>query len=261
MERDRGLAGAGPAGHHEDPGERRPDGFVLLGLDGGDDVAHAAGALAVDGGQERALAHHREPGLLGGVGVEHLVVEPEQAAAPGLEVAAPGDAHGVDGGRAVERLGDRGPPVDDQRHEVVVVHRDAADVERAVGLVGGLREHVEAPEAQRGVADVEARRAGGGCRPRRRHAPGGPGGCRPAARRNSPRPPARPPGAWSRGGRRQRRCAAARPPIPGRHVGSETGPVSVKSAPSGSWGLTSLGDRARPSSSWPGRRVRSAGGG
>ena len=105
------------------------------------------------------------PDVLGGVGVEDLVVEPDEAAAVGLEVAAAGDAHRLDRGGTVERLGHRRPPVDDERREIVLGDRDPADVERAVGdgvarrlalarfEVG--RRQVETAEAQRGVADVE----------------------------------------------------------------------------------------------------------
>ncbi len=46
-----------------------------------------------------------KPDACGGIGVEHLVVEGEQAATVGLEVATAGDAHRLDRGGAVERLG------------------------------------------------------------------------------------------------------------------------------------------------------------
>ena len=84
----------------------------------------------------------------------------------GLEVAAAGDAHRLDRGGAVEGLGHRGAPVDDERREVVVGDRDAADVERAVGVGRdrrlGAGTQVEAAEAQRRVADVEAGQAAAG---------------------------------------------------------------------------------------------------
>ena len=88
----------------------------------------------------------------------------------GLEVATAGDAHRLDRGGPVEGLGDRGAPVDDERREVVVGDRDAPDVERLDGLGGartrrsvvGRRQQVEAAEAQRRVADVEAGQAAAG---------------------------------------------------------------------------------------------------
>ena len=95
---------------------------------------------------------------------------PEETPTVGLEVAAAGDAHRLDRGGPVEGLGDRGAPVDDQRREVVVGDRDAADVEglasagrrRPVGLGRRRRQEVEAAEAQRRVADVEAGQAAAG---------------------------------------------------------------------------------------------------
>ena len=171
VQRDGGLAGAGTARDDEDPGDVGADGFVLLGLDGGDDVAHAAGAFLVEGGEQRTLPHHGEARGLGGVGVEHLVVEADDLPAVGLEVAAAGDAHRLDGRGPVEGLGEGRAPVDDQRREVVVGDRDATDVERLGGLggpaVGGIGgsvgvEEVEAAEGERRVADVEAGQAAAG---------------------------------------------------------------------------------------------------
>ena len=109
------------------------------------------------------FAHHREPGLGGGLGVEHLVVDAEESPTLGLEVPTAGDAHGLDCGGAVEGLGDRGPPVDDQWRQVVVGDRDPADVVR--GRLAALpRPEVEPPEAQRRLADVEAGQPAAGVR-------------------------------------------------------------------------------------------------
>ena len=75
VQRDRGLAGAGSAADHEDAGEVGADRLVLLGLDRGDDVAHAPGAVALERAEQRAFTAHLESGRLGRVPVEHLVVE------------------------------------------------------------------------------------------------------------------------------------------------------------------------------------------
>ena len=108
MQGDGGLARARTTGDHEAPGNGA-DRLVLLGLDGGDDVVHPPGAPA-RAPRAAHLPHHGEAlGLRRGV-VEHLVVEPDQAPAAGLEVAAAGDAHRLHCSRAVERLGDRRPP-------------------------------------------------------------------------------------------------------------------------------------------------------
>ena len=74
VQRDGGLAGAGPALDHEGPGDGGPDDPVLLGLDGADDVGHAAGALGVQGSQQGAFALER---IVVGqhVGVEHVILD------------------------------------------------------------------------------------------------------------------------------------------------------------------------------------------
>ena len=61
---DRGLAGARPAAHDEHARQVGADRLVLFGLDRGDDVAHAPGAVAVERGEQRALAGDGEPGGL-----------------------------------------------------------------------------------------------------------------------------------------------------------------------------------------------------
>ena len=158
MQRHHGLAGARAALHHQHAGQRGPDDLVLLALDGGDDVADAPGAGRLERGDERAVA--LEAGALAQVQrvlAEELVLDAEQLAAPGGEVAAADEAHGLAAGGPVERLGHRGPPVDHDRLLLVVRHRQAADVE---GLAALVLVAVDATEQQRGVAEVELRRAG-----------------------------------------------------------------------------------------------------
>ena len=82
MQRDRGLARCRRRPlTTRTPGSVGTDGFVLLGLDRGDDVAHAAGAGAVERREQRALAHDGQTRGLGGVAVEHLVVDADELAA------------------------------------------------------------------------------------------------------------------------------------------------------------------------------------
>ena len=101
-----------------------------------------------------ALPTRSEPGALRqqGLAVEDLVLHGQELAAAGGEVPAAVQTHGLAARGPVERLGHRGPPVDDQRVVVLVGDGDATDVEAlaAVGLVP-----VDATEHQRGVADVE----------------------------------------------------------------------------------------------------------
>ncbi len=150
VQRDRGLAGAGPARDDEHAVRVGSDRFVLLGLDRRDDVAHAAGAVPLERGEQRALARDREALRLGGGVVEHLVVEPDDLPAlAGEEVTAPNDPHRRDGGRPVEGFGDRRPPVHHERGVAFVLDREAPDV--PAGIVVG----VEAAEDQRRVGDLE----------------------------------------------------------------------------------------------------------
>ena len=74
------LAGARPTLHDEDArAGRRPDGLVLLRLDGRHDVVHAARASTSERGEQGALADEVEARGVRGVGVEHLVVDAHQA--------------------------------------------------------------------------------------------------------------------------------------------------------------------------------------
>src|SRR5690606_17097239 len=100
-----------------------------------------------------------------------LVLDAEELAPAGGEVAPAAQAHGLPSGGPVERLGDGGPPVDDHRLLGLVGDRDPADVE-GVGIgrcrAAGRRAAVAAAVARVAVAR-RARRAVG---------PGGPGGAR-----------------------------------------------------------------------------------
>ena len=66
------------------------------------------------------------------------------------EVAAAGQAHRVAPGRPVERLGDRGAPVDHDRFTCLVGHGEAPDVE-ALERIRRLGVPVDAPEHERRV--------------------------------------------------------------------------------------------------------------
>ena len=72
---------------------------------------------------------------------------------------AAGEAHRRSAGGPVEGLGDRRPPVDDDRLLALVGHGEAADVEDLphVAVAGGP---VDAPEAEAGVAELELAQPG-----------------------------------------------------------------------------------------------------
>ncbi len=195
VERDRGLAGARAALDDEQAGERRTDDLVLFALDGGDDVGHLAGAGPVEGGQQRGRAADRQladqelaPGPVPGVALgalldptraEALVLDSDHLAPVEGEVPPEDQALGIPSGRPVERLGDRGAPVDDQRLVVGIVDGQAPDVEdlgrrlpvrvgalavgaRSFGAVAVRRlDHaVDPAEGECLVADVELFEAG-----------------------------------------------------------------------------------------------------
>ena len=170
VQRDHRLAGAGAALDDEHTGLVGADDLVLLGLDRGDDVAERAGAAALERGEQGRVARDLGWGRIVGEPVvvadaevplaEQLVLDAEQLAALDREVAATDEAHRLAAGGAVERFGDRRPPVDDDRLGVLIGHREAADVEAlaAVGTVvpfGRGGEAVDAAEHERGVAEVE----------------------------------------------------------------------------------------------------------
>ena len=148
----RGLAGAGAALDDEHAGEGGADDLVLLALDGADDVAHVARAGLAERGQQRARAAQDhavgEQALAGGVAVvpphrrgrrrcgrlpggvdEVLVLESDHRTAAHGQVAAPGQALGVEAGGPVEGLGHGGAPVDDERLVVGARDGQAPDVE------------------------------------------------------------------------------------------------------------------------------------
>ena len=85
---------------------------------------------------------------------EQLVLDAEDAAPLDGEVAATQQAHRLPAGGAVERLGDRRPPVDDDRLRVLVGDGQPADVEalHAARLLGAA---IDATEHQRRFAEIE----------------------------------------------------------------------------------------------------------
>ena len=171
VECHRCLARARSALDHEDTGEGGPDDLVLLPLDRRDDVAHVAGPGPLQGGQERPGSSELEGGLVGGgggpgavvgreVGVavqglaaEVLVLDADDPATVGGQVAAEDQVHRLTAGGPVERLGHRGPPVHHQGVDVVSGDPEATDVEALDGVVVGPA--VDAAEAEGLLPDVE----------------------------------------------------------------------------------------------------------
>ncbi len=86
---------------------------------------------------------------------EQLVLDAEQLAPLHVEVPATHQTQRFTAGRAVERLGDRRPPVDHHGVGMLVGHGEAPDVEAldARTVVGP----VDAAEDERGIAQIELR--------------------------------------------------------------------------------------------------------
>ena len=133
VQRDRGLAGARPALHHEGAAEFGPDDRILLRLDGRDDVGHAAGPLGGERRHQRGLALQLQPVGVEELGVEHLVVDPDDLAPLTGQVPPRERAERGCRGGLVERSRLRHAPVEQERLQVVVAKADPPDV-----AVGGL---------------------------------------------------------------------------------------------------------------------------
>ncbi len=152
-----GLSRARRTLDHERALERHAHDDVLLGLDRRDDVAHGAGARALDLGLEDlrvrvGVAVGKVAGQLGPG--QRLVLERREMAA-GEPVPAPcGDAHRLLGRGPVERRADGSAPVHDHGLAVRVGHVAAPDVEGLAGGGGLARDEVDAAEEERDLRVV-----------------------------------------------------------------------------------------------------------
>ena len=106
---------------------RVPDRLVLLALDGRDDVVHVVVTGPAQRRHERAAADRRQGQPLGGLSVEHLVVDVEHPVAARGDDPAPGDPLRPPLGCGVERGGGGRPPVDDEHVAVGGADADPAD--------------------------------------------------------------------------------------------------------------------------------------
>ena len=118
VEGDCRLAGAGAALHHHEALIGRTNDAVLLRLDGGNDVAHAAVAGLAEGVHEGSLALEFQSGRAGGV--QQLVFKASDASVTGGDVAATHDAVRLGGGGLVEGACGGCAPVNEQGSAVLV---------------------------------------------------------------------------------------------------------------------------------------------
>ena len=202
MQGDDGLAGARAAVDDESAVGSRADDGVLVGLDRAEHVPHPVRPVAAETGDEGGLVVERGAALESVRG-EHLVpVVADPAAGPAIPAAAD-QTHRVGVGRAEERLGRRGAPVDHQPTALAVGQAEAPDVDR-LGCPCRPCGRGTGP-GRSGAACADERSAGGPRCP----GPSPPGRCRPApcGRRRGGRTGRR----WSgRGSPRWRRSAARR---------------------------------------------------
>jgi hypothetical protein len=141
---DGGLPGAGGALHADRRLQVGPDQLVLLGLDGGHDVAHRAhpGALDLLGQDAAGGAQLLAPAQV-------LILEAGERPGGEAEPSPDGHALRILGAGPVERAGHRRPPVQHHRLAGVVDDVPAPDVVAVSGVVGGLAAEVQPAEEQR----------------------------------------------------------------------------------------------------------------
>jgi hypothetical protein len=129
VEGDDGLAGARTAVDHERAAGAGSDDGVLVGLDRAEHVPHPGRPVAAQAGDESGLVVERGTPVEAVRG-EHLVpVVADPTAGPAIP-ATTHQAHRVRVGRAEERLGRRGAPVDQQSATRAVGEAESSDVHR-----------------------------------------------------------------------------------------------------------------------------------
>ena len=142
MQSDDGLARTRTAVDDQSAARSRADDGVLVGLDGGEHVAHPGRPAAAQAGDEGGLVVERGVPDQPARG-EHLVpVVADPAAGPAIPAAA-GQTHRVGVGRPEERLSRGGTPVDQQPATRAAGEAKPTDV-HGLGIVRA--DH--APEAQ-----------------------------------------------------------------------------------------------------------------
>src|ERR1700761_9472953 len=135
------LAGSRATLDDEDAGELGADHAVLLGLDRGDHIDHAAGPRARNGRDEGGLARERAFVFVGQlVQVEYFVVDAGDLAQPRIDVAAADQADRVTRGGGVEGPCRGGTPVDQLQLVIVIAQPNAADVKHVLHVVVGTAE-------------------------------------------------------------------------------------------------------------------------
>ena len=172
VQRNHGLAGARPTLHHQHAGLRRADDFVLLTLDGGNNVAELTRATALEHGQQRAVATKARTGLALNVvfltntemaSTKEFILDAEQVAPLHGEVTTARKAHRFAASGPVERLGHRRTPIDHDGFAIVVGNGQTTDVKALDnrGFIGrgfachGVAVAIDTSKDKRCIAQIE----------------------------------------------------------------------------------------------------------
>ena len=129
MEGDRCLAGTRPALHNHHAMHVGADDLILFNLDGRHNVSHVRAAGTTKRSQQCSGADEGTVVALKQFDVEDLVVDRNKRLTVGSEMTPPVEPERVASGRSVERLGDRGTPVDNHRVLLGIENRHTAQVE------------------------------------------------------------------------------------------------------------------------------------
>ena len=145
VQRDHGLARARAAVDHQRATGSRADDGVLVGRDRAEHVPHPGRPAGAQAGDEGRLVVQRGVVSFEPVRGEHLVpVVADPAPGPAVAAAA-GQAHRVGVGRAEERFGRGGTPVQQQPAALAVGQAESSDVGR-LAIVGA--DHVAQAQVQ-----------------------------------------------------------------------------------------------------------------
>ena len=169
MQRDDRLSRSRSTLHDEHTRMWGTNDLVLFGLDRRHDVAELAGATTTESGEQRAVSTNalttddaRQSFVVSDAEVtlaEQLVLDAEQRASFDGEVSSAHEPHRLATSGTIERLGNRGSPVDDHRFPIEVGDGKSPDVEALESRIPFGRA-VDPAEHEGRVPEVELGQSG-----------------------------------------------------------------------------------------------------